>query len=189
MATSTEVLKRIFNAFDPFRPLPAGDQGYVDCREVRGDGDILFQLSREIVYSDPMTCQLYTGHRGAGKSTELLKLKKYLEDEKFYVVYFAADDENDIDPEDTQYTELLLACTRHLLKSLKDKANPNPLLNWLKKRWESIKDLLLTEIDFDNLTIEAQISLFGKITATLRTAPNARQRIREQVESNTVSLI
>jgi len=189
MATSTQVLKRIFNAFDPFRPLPAGARAYVDCREVRGDGDILFQLGREIVLSDRMTCQLYTGHRGAGKSTELLKLKKYLEDNKFYVVYFAADDENDIDPEDTQYTELLLACTRHLLKSLKDNANPNPLLHWLRKRWESIKDLLLTEIEFDKLTIEEQISLFGKITATLRTAPNARQRMREQVESNTVSLI
>jgi hypothetical protein len=43
--------------------------------------------------------QLYAGHRGTGKSTELLRLKKYLEERKCHVVYFAAD-EGDIDPED-----------------------------------------------------------------------------------------
>ncbi|WP_353736013.1 MULTISPECIES: hypothetical protein [unclassified Okeania] len=47
-----------------------------------------------------MTCQLYAGHRGAGKSTELLRLKQYLESQKIFVVYFAAD-EQDIDAEDT----------------------------------------------------------------------------------------
>ncbi|WP_190240904.1 hypothetical protein [Nostoc sp. 'Peltigera membranacea cyanobiont' 210A] len=34
-------LKRIYNAFDQFRPLPAGDPAYVDFTEVRRDGDIL----------------------------------------------------------------------------------------------------------------------------------------------------
>jgi hypothetical protein len=37
-------LKRIYNAFDPFRPLPAGDPAYVDCTEVRGEGDILVEV-------------------------------------------------------------------------------------------------------------------------------------------------
>ena len=70
-------LKRIYNAFDPFRPLPAGDPAYVDCTEVRGEGDILVEVGREILYSDRMTSQLYAGHRGAGKSTELLRLQKH----------------------------------------------------------------------------------------------------------------
>ena len=113
-----ELLTNIYNAFDPFRPLPAGDPTYIDCREVRGDGDILLDLGNRIKLSKENTCQLYSGHRGAGKSTELLRLKQFLEEKNFYVVYFAADEE-DIDSEDAQYTDILLACTRHILEGLK----------------------------------------------------------------------
>ncbi|MEQ8756325.1 MAG: hypothetical protein RID09_22820 [Coleofasciculus sp. G1-WW12-02] len=183
-----QILKRIFNAFDPFRPLPPGDPTYVDCEEVRGDCDILIELGRSILLSDRVTCNLYAGHRGAGKSTELLRLKADLEQQKYYVVYFAADDE-DIDPEDAQYTDILLACTRRLLEALKDNAKPDPLLNWLKYRWGSLKDLALTEVTFESLSLESQMLQFAKLTANLRAVPSTRQKIREQVDANTVSLI
>ena len=42
-------LKRLYNAFDPFRPLPAGDPAYVDCEAVRGDNDVRVELGREIL--------------------------------------------------------------------------------------------------------------------------------------------
>jgi AAA ATPase domain len=188
MIQDFQILKRIYNAFDPFQPLPAGDPTYVDCREVRGDGDILVELGREIFFSEPMTCQLYAGHRGAGKSTELLRLKQHLESQSCFVVYFAAD-ENDIEPEDTQYTDILLACTRHLLEELKDSANPNPLLNWMESRWQDLKDLALTEVSFQSLSIEGQLSQFAKLTANLRTEPSQRQKIRERVNPHTITLI
>lgn len=71
MTEDFQFLKRLYNAFDPFRPLPAGDPAYVNCNSVRGDGDILVGVGREILMSDRMTCQLFGGHRGAGKSTEV----------------------------------------------------------------------------------------------------------------------
>ena len=37
----------MYNAFDPFEPLPAGHPAYVDCREVRGDDDILRDLGAD----------------------------------------------------------------------------------------------------------------------------------------------
>lgn len=61
------------------------------------------------------TCQLYTGHQGAGKSTELLQLKEYLEENQHFVVYFATD-KLDIEPQDTDYAEILFACPAILLK-------------------------------------------------------------------------
>jgi len=39
-------LTRIYNSFDPSRPLPAGDPQYIDCREVRGDEDIVSDLGQ-----------------------------------------------------------------------------------------------------------------------------------------------
>ncbi len=185
MSQDEEILRNLYNNFDPFRPLPAGDPLYVDCREVRGDGDILVELGKNIRRTNRITCQLYSGHRGAGKSTELLRLKQYLESQKFFVVYFAAD-EQDVNPQDTQYTDILLACTRHLLEDLKDSANPSPVLNWLKSRWVELKDLALTEISFESLSIESQISQFAKLTANLRAVPTLRQQIRNQVNLATV---
>lgn len=188
MTADFAFLKRIYNAFDPFRPLPAGDPAYVDCTEVRGDGDILVEVGREILYSDRVTSQLYAGHRGAGKSTELLRLQKYLDEQGCFVVYFPAD-EQDIDPEDAQYTDILLACTRHLLEALKDNASPDSLLNWLKERWQDLKDLALTEVSLEGLKTEVQISQFAKLTANLRTEPSQRQKIRERVNPHTITLI
>ncbi|MBD2439870.1 AAA family ATPase [Nostoc sp. FACHB-110] len=188
MTSDFALLKRIYNVFDPFRPLLAGDPAYVDCSEVRGDGDILVEIGREILYSDRMTSQLYAGHRGAGKSTELLRLQKFLDDAGCFVVYFPADEE-DIDPEDAQYTDILLACTRHLVEALKDSTSPTVLLNWLQERWQDLKDLALTKVSLESLSIEAQISQFAKLTANLRTEPTQRQKIRERINPHTVTLI
>lgn len=188
MAQDFDLLKNLYNAFDPFRPLAAGDPNYVDCREVRGDGDILMDLGNRLRLANKKTCQIYSGHRGAGKSTELLRLKQSLENKKFYVVYFAADEE-DIEPEDAQYTDILLACTRHILKDLKKSANAKPLLNWLKSRLEDLKDFLQIEISIEGMDIEAGIAEFGKLTANLRAQPTLRQRIREKVNPHTVTLI
>ena len=40
--------KKLYTAFDPFRPLPANDPAWVDCASVRGDEDILAGLGLEI---------------------------------------------------------------------------------------------------------------------------------------------
>lgn len=187
MTSNFAFLKRLYNAFDPFRPLPAGDPAYVDCTDVRGDGDILESLGREILYSDRITCQLYAGHRGAGKSTELLRLQQFLDEKGFFVVYFAADEE-DIDPEDVQYTDILLACTRNILAAFKDKTNSPALLNWLKARCEDLKDFLQTEISLDDLSIEAQVSQFAKITTKIRSEPSERRKIRDLINPHTTNL-
>jgi len=180
-------LKRLYNAFDPFRPLPAGDPAYVDCTDVRGDGDILEAVGKEILYSNRKTCQLYAGHRGAGKSTELLRLQQYLDEKGFFVVYFAADEE-DIDPEDVQYTDILLACTRNILAAFKDRTDSQAILNWLKERCEDLKDLLQTKISIEELSIEAQVSQFAKITTKMRSEPGERRKIRDLINPHTTTL-
>ena len=68
MTTQFEILKNIYNQFDPFEPLTAGDEVYVDCSDVRGEENILRDVGRQITYADRITHQLYTGHRGAGQS-------------------------------------------------------------------------------------------------------------------------
>ena len=194
MPSNFEQIKKIYNAFKPFQPLEPGDPAYVDFQAVRGDSNIETELGRKIVFAevsdddeDNSTCQLYSGHRGAGKSTELLRLKKYLEKRKCFVVYFSVERE-DIDIEDVQYTDILLTCTRHLLKNLKD-ANAEPILDWLKDRWKDLQDLSLTTGKLENLGIEVGVSTFAKITANLRTEPSQRAKIRQLVNPHTTTLL
>ncbi len=159
----------------------------MDCQEVRGGWEVIRELGRKIARSKQPTCQLYSGHRGVGKSTELLRLKEYLEKQRYFVVYFAADDE-DIEPQDAEYADILFACTRHLVEAVQ-LHNHNPLLNWLQERWESLKDLALTEISFEGLSLEAQIAQFAKITTTLRATPDKRRELRQKINANTPSLL
>ncbi|MBH8575590.1 ATP-binding protein [Nostocaceae cyanobacterium CENA369] len=188
MVYSSDLLSKLYNAFNPFEPLPAGDPKYVDCQDVRGDTNILQELGNRMLLANNNTYQLYSGHRGGGKSTELRRLKSFLENRQFYVVYFEADEE-DIDSEDAQYTDILLACTRRLLKDLKEIASPRPILDWLKSRWEDLKDLAQTPIEFESLGVEAQLSQFAKLTANLRAVPELRQKIRQKINPHTVTLI
>ena len=69
-------LSRFFKACNPSRTLVIGDDSdrkyYIDFSEVRGC-KIVEELQRTIVRISPdePTCQLFTGHIGCGKSTEL----------------------------------------------------------------------------------------------------------------------
>jgi hypothetical protein len=189
-----DLLSQIYNAFDPFEPLPAGDPAYVDLRSVRGDGDVLTDLGRRVdLAKAKKTCQLYTGHRGVGKSTELLRLQEDLRSKGYFVVYFAADKE-DIEPEDVEYTDVLLACTRHILEELKDCGDPETILEWVRGRLVAFKDAI-PELEVEKFSAEATIPSFGwipqfaKITASLRAVPKIRQKLRNELDAHTPSLV
>ena len=185
---SQDLITNLYNAFDPDKALPAGDPVYVDLQEVRGDSDIIRDFGHKILRSpNRNTCQLYVGHRGGGKSTELLRLKAELENCGCFVVYFAADEE-DIDQEDAQYTDILIACTRHLLNALKD-ADTQPLFNWLKERWQDLQDIASLEITVQDLKVENLIPLFAKLSANIRAIPTERAKIREKLNPHTVTLL
>jgi hypothetical protein len=186
---SEAILTGIYNAVDPFRPLEPGDPAYVDCEAERGDANVLLDLGPAITRSQRYTCQLYAGHRGAGKSTELLRLKADLESKGCYVVYFAAvGEDGDIDPQDVQYTDILLACTRHLLEDLKN-ADPAPLISWFKERGKELHAIGQTKIVMESLDVNLLANQFAEMTASIRAVPSQRQKIRDLVNPHTVTLV
>ena len=180
------VLDDIYNAFNPM-PLPAGSPQYVDFTAVRGGSDVSIELGRKVQRSSEPTCQLFSGHLGGGKSTELLKLAADLETKGFTVVYFSADDD-DINTEDVEYADILLACTRHLLEVVKE-ADPKPILGWLRDRWDILADVMQTKLEFPETSIEAQVSQFSKITSKIRTQKTQRAELRAKLNPYTEDLV
>jgi hypothetical protein len=75
-------LRRFVKQSDPLRPLEAGDPLYVPLDDVRGTVSCVDALFRTVALADTESCQLFTGFPGTGKTTELKRLAKRLEDAK-----------------------------------------------------------------------------------------------------------
>jgi hypothetical protein len=114
-------LQKFYRATNPSLTLSADKaedcKYYIDFASVRG-GDIIGKLKKKIAFFSPNdpTCVLFTGHIGCGKSTELLRLKKELEDEGFHVVYFESSE--DLEMTDVDIGDVLLAIARRVSQSL-----------------------------------------------------------------------
>ncbi|NEO67779.1 MAG: AAA family ATPase, partial [Moorea sp. SIO4G2] len=182
-------LPRFYKACNPSKPLSMGDVNdrkyYIDFSPVRGN-KIIESLKRTItlISPDEPTCQLFTGHIGCGKSTELLRLKAELEQQKFHVVYFESS--QDLDMADVDLSDILLSIAGQVSESLeKIKINIKP--GYFVNLFTEITDFLRTPIE---LGAEAELSVgIGKITAKTKESPKLRRRLREYLEPRTSGIL
>ncbi len=184
-------VKAFFRATDPGVPLfidnsEIDKKYYIDFSRVRG-GQVIKKLKKTILWStDRPTCQLFTGHIGCGKSTELWRLKQQLEAEKFHVVYVESD--KNLEMGDVDISDILLTIAQQVSESLQkwEKLNLNEPTK-LKSIIEGAVKLLQTEIE-----ISPQVELsFGiaKITAQAKASPEVRSKLRNFLESRTGNII
>ncbi|NEP13547.1 MAG: ATP-binding protein [Symploca sp. SIO2C1] len=133
---------------------------YIDFSSVRGV-QIIEDLTDNIaVWSpDEATCQLFTGHIGCGKSTELLRLKAELEQRNFHVIYFESD--NYLELGDVDVSDVLLVIARQISESL-DRLKLEQPKN-TKDILKRVGKLLQTEIE---LSAEAKVPGMGKVAAS-----------------------
>jgi hypothetical protein len=182
-------LERFYHACNPSKPLMmenAVDRAYyIDFASVRG-GKIIEALLRTITKISPNTptCQLFTGHLGCGKSTELLRLKAELEDQQFHVVYFEST--RVLEMVDVDVTDILLAIAGQVsesLEAMKIKLQPS----YFSKLFTEVVDFLQTPID---LGVEAELSVgIAKITAKTKESPQLRRRLRDYLEPRTENIL
>lgn len=181
----SDTLKRVYNAFDP-APLHKGQQNlYVDLDDVRGHSGIVSHLKKKILLANGPSCQVLTGHRGSGKSTELWQLRQALENpssgaDRMFVVQVQADDE--LDRNDIDFPDVLIAIVRQIAEQLRDGPKINLKPDYFKDRWQRLKDLLFSEVSIDKMELVAGMA---KITSTIRSSPESRRKIREALEPDT----
>lgn len=176
-------LKQFFKACNPRAALdiskPQDKKYYIDFSSVRS-GRLLNEMKRTIMLSDSPTCQLFTGHIGCGKSTELLRLKTELEAQNYHVVYFESSEE--LDMEDIDITDILLLTARKIAESL-DEVQIHIRPPYFSRLFREIKELMLTEID---LAAGAEFKVgLAKITAKTKQSVSARAKLRGYLEART----
>ncbi|HEY9598536.1 MAG TPA: ATP-binding protein, partial [Cyanophyceae cyanobacterium] len=143
-------LPKFYRACNPSKPLVMGEvedqQYYIDFSSVRGNR-IIESLKRTIalISTDEPTCQLFTGHIGCGKSTELLRLKSELEQQEFHVVYFESSE--DLDLADVDVTDILLSIAGRVSESL-EAINIKLSPGYFTRLFKEIADFLQTPIEF-----------------------------------------
>ena len=198
-------LSRFYKACNPSRTLDMGNaedrKYYIDFSAVRG-GKIIQELGRTITRLAPNepTCQLFTGHIGCGKSTELLRLKAELEEQGAHVVYF--DSSKDLVMADVDVTDILLAIARKVSESLEEaKVHLQP--RGFKSILQGVTDLLLTEIEVSaeasvpglaeiKASSEGEVSVgfgLGKISAKAKNSPKFRSQLRQYLEPRTDGIL
>ncbi len=182
-------LERFYQACNPSRPLMIENvddrRYYIDFTSVRG-GKIIAALLRTITKISPNmpTCQLFTGHLGCGKSTELLKLKAELEAENFHVVYFEST--HVLEMVDIDVTDILLAIAGLVSENL-EAMNLRVQPSYFTKLFSELVDFLQTPLE---LGLEAELSVgIAKITAKTKESPQLRRRLRDYLEPRTENIL
>jgi hypothetical protein len=181
--------KRLYRIFDPAPLRPDHDNLYIELDNVRGDADIVNRLASRIRFSDKPTCQILAGHRGSGKSTELYRLQHHLqttdqEGHRYFVVFCECDD--DIDRNDVDFPEVLLAIVRQTAKQLRDREGIHLDPGYFKDCLQRIKSLLTSEIQLEGFELDTGLL---KLSGAIKGSPDGRKKIREKLEPDTSNLI
>ena len=199
-----QALKDVFRVTNPILPLESGDPQYVDCTEVRGNEDVVSQLFDTIIWAgeENYTHQLFTGHRGCGKSTELLRLKTRLEGAGYSVFYFEASD--DLDLNDVQYSDIILSIARRVIIDSTqlginlDESLLEHVLDWFaetlytKEQWRDIQRTLEAEASL-GVGLPPQMPLIAKllarVTGQIKSGEQIKNTIRRQLDPQISQLI
>ncbi|BAZ33709.1 hypothetical protein NIES4074_62230 (plasmid) [Cylindrospermum sp. NIES-4074] len=196
-------IRNFYNATNPALTIKAADvqdqKYYIDFSEVRG-GDIISTLKDQITFFQPdkPTCNLFTGHIGCGKSTELLRLQVELEAEDFHVVYFESSD--DLQIEDVDIVDVLLAIARRISQGLDKIILPEP--HQLKKLLQEVWNILNSDVTGVKVKIAGQdfgfnhggqnfsLSLgIGEITTKTKNNPKLREKLNQFLAPQKTSLL
>ncbi|WP_231662508.1 ATP-binding protein [Pseudanabaena sp. 'Roaring Creek'] len=188
-------LSRFYKACNPTHPLDSGNEEdrsyYVDLSAVRG-ARLIESMVRTIarIAPDEATCQLFTGHIGCGKSTELLRLKYLLEQQNFHVVYFECD--RQLELSDVDVSDVLLAIVGQISASL-DKQEINIFPSYFKKLFDELKDIKdIQSLLKNSVDLSKTFKLSEGIAALISQAkdsPSLRRQMHERLEARTNNII
>ncbi|NET57180.1 MAG: AAA family ATPase [Symploca sp. SIO2E6] len=181
-------LEKLYQAMYPSKTLAVENQEarkyYIDFSSVRG-GQIIEKIRRKIAIlsTNQPICELFTGHVGCGKSTELLRLKADLERSGFHVVYFESD--QDLEMSDVDVSDILLAIARRVSASLEE-AGISLKPGYFQKLFGEVKDILQTPMELSEVEFSVGIAT---ITTQTKASPKQRDKLRGYLEPRTNGII
>jgi AAA ATPase domain len=174
-------LKTLYNALAD-RVLEPDDPVYVKDVNCRGNTDAVEEIATEIEWQDGGGVCLFTGQRGTGKSTELRRLKKRLE-EAGCIALYADLAEYLLLTKEVEISDFLVSLAGAMSEQVQALYGGSP---GNTSYWERFKSFLQTEVEFT----EIGGSLAGiEIKAALKNDPDFKRRVQEAARGHVAQLV
>ncbi len=180
------LLKRVYQSLAD-RPLEPGDPFYEPIYQRPEGEDPVAMLKRRISYSDVESLHLFSGFRGTGKTTELLRLGAELEQQGYLVLYASAL-EYLSGSEEVDIVTMLMAVAGAFGEQIEKKTGTAVSKEGF---WRRIGNYLSkTTLEVSELSPKLEIaspakSILGELKAgldlkvALKTAPSFRQKLHD----------
>jgi AAA ATPase domain len=184
---SDEREHRFYEAFDPDAPAAAElDRIYVSLDEARG-GSVTRLLTRGLQNANPArpVCRLIAGHKGCGKTVELMHMARELErDGRFTVFHWLA--ESTIDLAGVDFPDLALGLVGGLSQWLKKVHGIELKPGYFSNLGVRLKDYLQSEVAINELELADGMA---KVTAHIKQSPTLRAQVRAALDPDSDSLL
>ena len=181
-----ENLREAYNIFDHTTPLQGAwfDTFYIERPTLE-----VLRLRLDLQDDERETSKrLFTGHRGSGKSTELIRLANELSSQYFTVYYTI---EETLDLADLDYKDVLLSLGSELYKAAKAHKLKLPpsllsdLVGWFSTTLREVEEDIAADAELET---KADF-FFIKLLSRLKSEVHTRDIVRRQIESNLSDLL
>ena len=179
-------------------PLEPNDPLREPIHEVLDDADPVLSMQRRVNFNDVQSLQLFSGFRGAGKTTELFRLRNELRKQNYVVLY--ADAMAYVNPaEPIDIADMLMVIAGAFSDTLA--THPDFMTDIAHESfWDRLKNFLTrTEVRISGADLKSDYSSPGKavlgglsaglnIKAEIKTASSFRQNLQKFLSGHLVEL-
>ncbi|MGZ8956118.1 MAG: hypothetical protein ACXW0Q_15760, partial [Methylovulum sp.] len=197
MLTPTELrpkIRQCLNVLDATKPIVFGDspliEGGVDesyyVEGLHGGGRALVQVMADrIDFDEGGGTYLFSGNRGTGKTTELMRLAQLLHQQDCQVFYVdMAEYLNLTVP--VEITDFLICLLGGLSEKFEQKFGHNPSN---RSFFERVWDFLQSEVKLEGLDLEAGGDVKASLKMSLRENPTFKQKLQEGTRGYVARLV
>lgn len=179
-------LKQVYLNMDPNKALKPGDAFYEPIYDIPGCTDPVQLLYSGIDFSETESRQLFSGFRGSGKTTELLRLKKKLEDNGYLVLY--SDALEYINPaEMIDISDLLIVLAGAFSDAIEKQVDPS-----IRPTHESYWTRFLNYLNTTSVTMDeiklAPVKDVVELKFSLKDTPSFRQKVQQMMSNRLYEL-
>ncbi len=169
------------------KPLEPTDPRYIALYPAADDPVQL--LATAIDFAEGESVQLFSGYRGAGKSTELRRLRELLRREGYVVVLCDFEDYLDMSTP-VDISDFLISAAG----AFADELVKDQLLDEKERGesyWTRFANFLGTKVELKEASAEAGVGALGKVSikANLKNDPSFRRRIQERMAGHIGQLV
>jgi hypothetical protein len=177
-------LESFYSALED-RPLDPGESVYIPYLE-RSGSDPIAAIQRSILWSQAASVNLLSGMRGTGKSTELRRLKKSLQDAGC-VVFLGGMQEYLNLTKPVEITDFLISIMGALGEEVAKRYGSNVIQ---ETYWRRIGNFLQSDIQLGEVSFEAETGA-GKVglKASLKTDPTFKQTIQKALRGHLAKVV